>query len=319
LQIIPIFAENKECGLKLAAVDIGSNAIRLQITNVTQYEGKYNFKKLEYLRFPLRLGKDVFNQKQISEVNKRKFTELMRAFKILIDLYEVDDCMVCATSAMRESSNGREIAAWVKKEIGLKIQIIDGNREAELINKALYSYIDHKTYLHIDVGGGSTELNIYKKSQKTASRSFKIGSVRSMNEKISTSLWRKMKSFITDHLSLESQVICIGTGGNINKVLELSNPRKNKRFLELSKIKEIQKNLESYSYEERIHRLNLNQDRADVIIPATKIYAAAMEAANSEKMIIPDVGLKDGVMNYLFEKNIKRRKKTDPQLDASSG
>ncbi|MFC4872435.1 Ppx/GppA phosphatase family protein [Negadavirga shengliensis] len=294
--------------MKLAAVDIGSNAIRLQITNVIQYEGKYNFKKLEYLRFPLRLGKDVFNHKQISELNKRKFTELMRAFKILIDLYEVDDCMVCATSAMRESSNGKEIAEWVKNEIGLKIHIIDGNREAELINKALYSYIDNRTYLHIDVGGGSTELNIYKRSQKTASRSFKIGSVRSIDEKITASLWRKMKSFIIDNLSQEHHVICIGTGGNINKVFELSNPRKNKRFLELTKIKEIQEYLESFSYDERIHRLNLNEDRADVIIPATKIYTAAMEAANSKKMIVPDVGLKDGVMNFLFERNLNREK-----------
>jgi exopolyphosphatase/guanosine-5'-triphosphate,3'-diphosphate pyrophosphatase len=254
------------------------------------------------------LGKDVFIQKKISEKNKRKFTELMRAFKILIDLYEVDDFMVCATSAMRESSNGKEIAKWVKREIGMKIQIIDGNREAELIDKALYSYIDHKTYLHIDVGGGSTELNIYKKSKKTVSRSFKIGSVRTMDEKVPLSMWKKMKSFISTNLESETQVTCIGTGGNINKVFELSNPRKNKRFLELSKIKEILEYLESFSYDERIHRLNLNEDRADVIIPATKIYTAAMEAANSKKMIVPDVGLKDGVMNFLFERNLNREK-----------
>ena len=294
--------------LKLAAVDIGSNAIRLQITNVTHYEGNISFKKLEYLRFPLRLGMDVFNHQSISEKNRVKFIKLMKAFKLLIDLYEVDDFMVCATSAMRESINGRAIVEEVKKEIGLKIQVIDGNKEGELINLALWNYIDQKSYLHIDVGGGSTELNIYINRQKKASKSFKIGSVRALDDKIPLSVWKSMHKFISDHVSKKDKITCIGTGGNINKILELSKPSKSKRFLDKSKIIEIQKYLETYTYEERIKKLNLNPDRADVIIPASKIYLAAMDAAESKKMIVPDVGLKDGMMNVLYERNkIKER------------
>ncbi|QDH80117.1 phosphatase [Echinicola soli] len=289
--------------MKLAAVDIGSNAIRLQITHVTHHQEQINFKKLEYVRFPLRLGKDVFHTKKISEESREKFIKLMKAYKLLIDLYEVDDYMVCATSAMRESENGRTIAQEVKKDIGLKIQIIDGNREADLINIALWNYIDQKPYLHIDVGGGSTELNIYRNRQKTASRSFKIGSVRSLDHKESPKVWKAMKTFIQENIDKKHAITCIGTGGNINKVFELSKPRKNKRYLDFDKIKEVQAYLASFTFEERINVLNLNPDRADVVIPATTIYLTAMEAAHSRRMIVPDVGLKDGVMNVLYERN----------------
>lgn len=294
-------AKNKD-SVKLAAVDIGSNAIRLQITNVSFYQGSYTFKKIEYLRFPLRLGKDVFMNQEISSLNRQKFIKLMGAYKTLIDLYEVDHYMVCATSAMRESKNGEEIAQQVADEIGLSITIIDGDREAELIDRALWSYIDHKTYLHIDVGGGSTELNIYKKAEKIASNSFALGSVRTLNDDASLSMERELTQFISHYLQKEQSVTCIGTGGNINKIMELSKPRKNKRFLDLTTIKTIQNSLEGYSFEERMHLLNLNEDRADVIIPASKIYIMAMIAANATRMIVPDVGLKDGVMHHLFDK-----------------
>lgn len=295
--------------LKLAAVDIGSNAIRLQITHVTHYEGRTNFKKLEYLRFPLRLGLDVFHEQRISDKNKRKFVKLMKAFKLLIDLYEVDDYMACATSAMRESINGKDIVEEVKEDIGMKINIIDGNHEAELINLALGSIIDDKSYLHIDVGGGSTELNIYSNREKVATKSFKIGSVRALEEEIPTAVWNSMGKFIADHISQKDQVICIGTGGNINKIFELSKPVKNQRFLTIEKIKEVQNHLESFTIEERINKLNLNPDRADVIIPASKIYLAAMEASASKKMILPDLGLKDGIMQVLYRKNRNKKPK----------
>lgn len=289
--------------MKLAAVDIGSNAIRMQITTVNQYEGITNFKKLEYIRFPLRLGMDVFHQQKISEINRRKFVKLMKAFKILIDLYEVDDYMACATSAMRESINGKDIIAEVKDEIGLKITIIDGNREAELINKSLAKFIDEKIYLHIDVGGGSTELNIYKNRKKIATKSFQIGSVRALEDKVGKSVSNAIQTFIKKHLDHNSGVIAIGTGGNINKIFELSLPRKNKRYLDIQKIEEVLGFLASMSFEERVHKLNLNTDRADVIIPAGAIYLSAMKAANCKRMIVPDLGLKDGIMQVLFERN----------------
>ncbi|MGY6521154.1 MAG: Ppx/GppA phosphatase family protein [Mongoliitalea sp.] len=300
--------------MRLAAVDIGSNAIRLQITNVTHFEGQINFKKLEYLRFPLRLGIDVFHTKRISDINRRKFVKLMKAFKLLIDLYEVDDYMVCATSAMRESENGRDIAHEVKEDIGLKIQIIDGNQEAEMINLALKSYLDEQAYLHIDVGGGSTELNIYKNKQKVAAKSFKIGSVRAMEDIVHPSTWKHMKDFIHEHIQAKDKVVSIGTGGNIAKIFELSNPRKNKEFLTVKKIEEIQQYLASFSFEERVNKLNLNHDRADVIIPASTIYLSAMKAAASSKMLVPDVGLKDGLMQVLYEKNQKKLNTQKPVI-----
>lgn len=289
--------------MKLAAVDIGSNAIRLQVTNVSIYNNKTNFKKIEYVRFPLRLGKDVFHHHRISEANKKKFIKLMQAFKLLVDLYEVEDYMVCATSAMREAENGEEIVKEVRDRLGLHIQIIDGDREADLINVALWNYIDHKTYLHIDVGGGSTELNIYKKANKQASKSFRLGSVRTLDQESSPLVWDSMEAFIKENLPKKEQITCIGTGGNINKIFELSKPGKQKRFLDEAKIREVLEYLESFSYDERINILNLNPDRADVIIPAAKIYLAAMNAAHAKKMIVPDVGLKDGVITLLYERN----------------
>lgn len=287
--------------VKLAAVDIGSNAIRLQITNVFFNEGNYTLKKIEYLRFPLRLGKDVFIHQEISASNRAKFVKLMGAYKTLIDLYEVDHYMACATSAMRESKNGEDIAQQVATEIGLSITIIDGDREAELIDRALWSYIDHKTYLHIDVGGGSTELNIYKRSKKIASKSFPVGSVRTLSDNVYLLIEKELTEFISYFLHKEPSVTCIGTGGNINKIMELSKPRKNKKFLDVATIKDVQLVLAGYSLDERVHLLNLNEDRADVIIPASKIYLTAMKAANAHRMIVPDVGLKDGIMHHLID------------------
>lgn len=295
--------------MKLAAVDIGSNAIRLQITNVLSHEGKITFKKVEYVRFPLRLGHDVFGTKKISPGNEAKFLKLMHAFKILIDLYEVDNLMICATSAMREAKNGEEIAAKVQNEIGLKIGIIDGNKEAELINKAISAYIDDKTYLHIDVGGGSTELNLYYKKEKINARSFKIGSVRRLEHFDSPVIWKNMEAWLRENVRKEYGVITsIGTGGNINKIFELAKTKINKA-LSIRKIEEIRQFLSQYSYEERVNILQLNSDRADVILPASDIYLSVMKTANSKSIIVPDVGLKDGMMQSLYEKTLKKQKK----------
>lgn len=294
--------------MKLAAIDIGSNAVRLQVTQVHYFRGKYSFKKLEYLRFPLRLGKDVFLRKEISQENKTKFKELMKAFKILINLYGVDHYMACATSAMRESENGKEIVTEVRSQLGLKIRIINGNTEAALINKSLGNHIDHKAYLHVDVGGGSTELNVYKKGGKVATKSFKIGSVRTLDQALPEPVLRQIRTFITTHLSLEKTVTGIGTGGNINKIFELARIPKKGSFLDVQKIRETLLLLESLSSEERINLLHLNEDRADVIIPATKIYLFALDAAKIQKIKVPDLGLKDGMLLELFEKNRGKEK-----------
>jgi exopolyphosphatase / guanosine-5'-triphosphate,3'-diphosphate pyrophosphatase len=290
--------------LKFAAIDIGSNAIRMQVSNVNEFKGEYVFKKLEYVRFPLRLGKDVFTTKSISPANEERFVKLMQAFKILLDLYEVDDYFACATSAMRESKNGDAIVKRVKNELNLKIHVIDGNKEAELINKSILAYLDEKCYLHIDVGGGSTELNIYMNKQKMTSKSFKLGSVRRMEHHDSPAVWKSIQQWVEEHIKGRyGNVIAVGTGGNINKIAEIGGKKPGKT-ISLARILNVQQILQAMTYEERMYQLQLNPDRADVILPASDIYISVMKWANSKRMLVPDVGLKDGLMLSLFEKHL---------------
>ena len=289
--------------MKLAAIDIGSNAIRFQISTVLNNQGKISFKKLEYIRFPLRLGHDVFIRQRISTKSEAKFLKLMKAFSLLIDLYEVQDYMICATSAMRESTNGQALAEKVKKETNLRIEIIDGEKEAEMINDSLTLFINDKENLHIDVGGGSTELNLYQHGMKVASRSFKIGSVRKLENREAPESWQEMKDWVQTHVKGKLRhIVAIGTGGNINKIFELAE-KKSGYTLSLKKIEQIATFLKGYSITERINVLRLNPDRADVIIPAAEIYIAVMKWAGAKKMKVPAVGLKDGIIKALYEKN----------------
>lgn len=292
--------------MKLAAIDIGSNAIRMQVTNVIEYDGQVTFKKLEYVRFPLRLGHDVFTSGKISERNCERFVKLMRAFKLLIELYEVDASMACATSAMRESENGWELKERAKEETGLEIQVIDGDREAELTNRAILTHISDMPHLHIDVGGGSTELNLYINHEKVASRSFKLGSVRRLDHRDSPEVWEQMKQWIAAHIPPKAgKVTALGTGGNISKIFELSGTKKGKK-LSIEKAEEVVDRLQQMTLEERIFRLQLNPDRADVIIPASEIYLEAMRAAHAKYIVVPDVGLKDGIMHFLYQQTRQR-------------
>lgn len=301
--------------MKLGAVDIGSNAIRFQVTSVLEHEKTISFKKLEYVRFPLRLGQDVFNNSEISTEKEAKFIKLMQTFKNLFDLYEVDDYIICATSAMRESRNGRDIAYKVKFLLGVDIQIIDGDKEAELINKVLFSELDENSYIHIDVGGGSTEINIFENKKKIATHSFKIGSVRRLSGLDTEEEWEHMKKWIEKNVQhVTKPVIAIGTGGNIGKIYELANPGKTKgaakQVISLHKMEEIREFILQHDYDDRINVLMLNPDRADVIIPASDIYISAMKFAKATKMQVPEVGLKDGLMLMLYEKNKKHKGKS---------
>nr|WKN38439.1 phosphatase [Tunicatimonas sp. TK19036] len=296
--------------MRLAAIDIGSNAIRLQVTNILDYQNSIIFKKQEYVRFPLRLGQDVFEVTEenpthrIGAERSAKFMKLMQAFKLLIDLYEVDDYMACATSAMREAENGMELVSQVKDEFGLDIQIIDGDQEAEILNNALRSFLGDGAYLHIDVGGGSTELNIYMNQEKILARSFPIGSVRRLNTRVSLEqVWGEMQKWIRTNVKKQyGKVTAIGTGGNINKIFDLANKKVGKT-ISLNKVIAIRDFVAGHTLEERINKLQLNPDRADVIIPASDIYISAMKWAKATKIVVPDVGLKDGVMQMLFERH----------------
>ena len=294
--------------MKLAAIDIGSNAIRFQVSTVLDSSPTLLFKKLEYVRFPLRLGHDVFTTGRISDKSIDKFKKLMTAFKLLVDLYEVDDYMFCATSAMRESENGLALAQQVASELGVTIHIIDGNREAELINRAIHSFLTEKTYLHIDVGGGSTELNLYVKGKKIKTRSFKIGSVRVLERNDSPAMWEDMEHWVKEHIKKSfGKVTAVGTGGNISKIFELAKMKPGKT-ISLQKVKDIRDMIEGFSLEERIYKLQMNPDRADVIVPASGIYIQVMEWANASSILVPEVGLKDGIMMYLYEKNVSQKK-----------
>ncbi|HEY5917475.1 MAG TPA: phosphatase [Chryseolinea sp.] len=294
--------------MKLAAIDIGSNAIRFQVSTVLDNAPSLVFKKLEYIRFPLRLGHDVFSTGRISDKSVGKFKKLMKAFRLLIELYEVSDYMFCATSAIRESENGAELVSEVFNELGVTIHIIDGNREAELINRAISSYLTQKTYLHIDVGGGSTELNLYVKGNKIKTRSFKIGSVRVLEHNDSPVMWEDMEHWVKANIKKEyGKVTAVGTGGNISKIFELAKRRPG-GTISIKRVRDILAMIKEHSLEDRIYKLQMNPDRADVIIPATDIYLKVMEWARAQSILVPEVGLKDGVMLYLYEQHLNQPK-----------
>ncbi len=292
--------------MKLAAVDIGSNAIRFQISTVLDKGPRVLFKKLEYVRFPLRLGHDVFSTNRISDKSIEKFVKLMKTYKLLIELYEADDYMFCATSAMRESENGEELARRVYEELGVTINIISGHEEADMVNKAIASYLSDQSYIHIDVGGGSTELNLYVDGKKTKTRSFKIGSVRVLEHTDSPVMWNDMELWVKKNIDKTSgKITAVGTGGNISKIFELAKVKPGKS-LTLKKIRSTMEMIKSKTLDQRIYELQMNPDRADVIVPASDIYMKVMEWAKSPEMIVPEVGLKDGILLYLLEKNRKQ-------------
>ena len=287
--------------MKLAAIDIGSNAVRLQITRVLEYGNMITFKKLEYVRFPLRLGHDVFSSGSISPYNEERFFKLMTAYKNLIDLYEVDAYLGCATSAMRESTNGREIIQKAKEQLNLEIDIITGEEEAEMINRVILQGLDHDRYIHIDVGGGSTELNIYEHHEKVYAHSFKLGSVRSLEGRDQKTNWDQIREWVTTYgVKKGKRITAIGTGGNINKLFELSNPEKGTQKMSLDTLMRTQDVLKNLSITDRLNKLQLNPDRADVIIPAADIYIEVMRSAKAKHILVPDVGLKDGINYYLY-------------------
>ncbi len=296
--------------MKFAAIDIGSNAARLQISSVLENDGVISFKRIEYVRFALRLGHDVFIDGVISPDSEVRIFKLLHAYKLLMDLHEVKDYSICATSAMREASNAPDIITRIHKILDMKINVIDGSREAELINDVVVQSLHpKKNYLHIDVGGGSTELNIYRNRQKLASKSFKIGSVRLLEGKEKEGDWEKMQKWITQQkMDIPGQMIAVGTGGNISKLYNISEKVNESKMMQFTELQRISDYVASFTYEERVHKLRLNTDRADVIVPAASIYLAAMKTAGCEEIFVPDLGLKDGIIQLLYDRYLQRKK-----------
>jgi exopolyphosphatase/guanosine-5'-triphosphate,3'-diphosphate pyrophosphatase len=296
--------------MKFAAIDIGSNAARLQISSVLENDGVISFKRIEYVRFALRLGHDVFGDGSISPESEVRIFKLLHAYKLLMDLHEVKDYAICATSAMREASNSAEIITRIHKILDMKIQLIDGIREAELINDVVVQSLHpKKNYLHIDVGGGSTELNIYRHREKLASKSFKIGSVRLLEGTEKEGDWEKMRNWITQQKELISgEIEAIGTGGNIAKLFNLSKPGTDEKSMTFDALFEMAAYVGSFSFEDRVNKLRLNTDRADVILPAASIYLTAMELGGCKTILVPDLGLKDGILQMLYDRYLNRKK-----------
>ena len=286
---------------KYAAIDIGSNAIRLLITNVIEEEGKAAiFRKNALLRMPIRLGQDVFINDHISVTTVGKMIDTMDAFKKIMKIHGVERYKACATSAMREAHNGEEVARTIKDNTGVAIHIIDGEMEARIIASTdLQGYLQaHRHYLYVDVGGGSTEFSFYSLGKKKQSKSFKIGTVRLLNNKVSTAEWETVERWIAKKAKKYDPIDLIGSGGNINTIFKLSGEKRGKplSFLYLSKFYE---ELNQKSIDERIVDLGLNTDRADVITYAAKIYLMTMKCSGAKHIYVPKIGLADGIVKML--------------------
>ena len=293
---------------KFAAIDIGSNAIRLLVSNVIiTKDTAPQFKKSALVRVPIRLGADSFVEGTISEKNIDRMINAIKAFKLLMNVHGVENYKACATSAMREASNGQKIAEKIHQKTGIKINIISGKEEAEIISSTdLHELISgDKSYLYVDVGGGSTEFTIFSKGKIIISKSFKIGTVRILNntKEQNKDAFKKVENWIKDNTEGYRKISLIGSGGNINKLFKMSGR------IEGAPISYIYLNaqyqfLKNMSYSDRITELSLNPDRADVIIPATKIYLSAMKWSGARKIYVPKIGLADGIIKNLFYKKI---------------
>lgn len=293
--------------MRYAAIDIGSNAVRLLIADITENNTSVSFKKNTLVRVPLRLGDDAFLDHYLSERKSTDLLKTMAAFRNLMDVYKVTDYMAFATSAMREAKNGLEIADQIKTAANIDLEIINGQKEAKIIYSShIEQNIDKsKNYLYIDVGGGSTELSLFSGGELWASKSFNIGTIRMLDNQDTEESWNDMKDFLRENTRPFKAISGIGTGGNINKLYKMAD-EKDKTPLSFGKLKSLYTYLTSFSLKDRINVLGLNQDRADVIIPACEIYMTVMKVANIKNMYVPTVGLVDGIIQTLIEKNFTK-------------
>ena len=290
--------------MRYAAIDIGSNAVRLLIADIIQNDKAVSFKKNTLIRVPLRLGDDAFLEKEISPKKTEELIKTMMAFRHLIDVYKVSDYMACATSAMREAKNGNNIVRQIKEKAGIVLEIVEGQREANIIYS---SHIEQtlerkKNYLYIDVGGGSTELSVFSEGELIASRSFNLGAIRILDNQDKDETWADMKDWVKDKAQVFKNLSGIGTGGNINKLFRMADGKEDAP-LTFAKLRSLYLYLNSFSLKDRINILGLNQDRADVIIPAAEIYLALMKWGGVKQIFVPRVGLVDGIIQLLIDKN----------------
>jgi exopolyphosphatase/guanosine-5'-triphosphate,3'-diphosphate pyrophosphatase len=292
---------------KFAAIDIGSNAIRILIANIIQTDHGVVFQKNSLIRSPVRLGEDSFTLGEISPKSLKRFVKTMKAFKLLMNIHGVSNYKAYATSALREANNSSHVINIVKKKAGIKVEIIDGIKEAEIIsNSKISEFINtQKTFLFVDVGGGSTEFTIINEGIHITSKSFKIGTVRLINNLVDDRVWIGIENWLKKNSKKFQKITLMGSGGNINKLFKLSNIKEGKPLSKI-KLSQLFKLLEELNYEERVLKFDLNPDRADVIVPAARIYLKALEWSGGQKIYVPRFGLSDGMIKYMH-KNLKNR------------
>ncbi|TWR26270.1 exopolyphosphatase [Mucilaginibacter achroorhodeus] len=290
--------------MRYAAIDVGSNAVRLLIAEIIENNGSVSFKKNTLIRVPVRLGDDAFLAKNLSDRKTDDLVKSLVAFRNLMDVYRVSDYMACGTSAMREAQNGAEVVQRIKDQANIDLQIVHGEAEAKIIyaSHAELNIDKTKNYLYIDVGGGSTELSLFSNGELVASQSFNLGTIRILDNQDRDETWNEMKDFIREHTRAYKNIFGIGTGGNINKLYRLSQ-EKDGVPMSYVKLRALYNYLNSFSLKDRINVLGLNQDRADVIIPACEIYLTVLKCANIKTIYVPTVGMVDGIIQTLIEKN----------------
>lgn len=291
---------------KYAAIDVGSNAMRLLVSNIVEQEGKETqFNKSSLVRVPVRLGQDAFTVGEISEENIERMIDAMKAYKLLMKVHRVEKYMACATSAMREAYNGKEVVELIEQEAGIRIEIIDGKKEAAIIASTDLHHIlkDDKTYLYVDVGGGSTEFSLFANGKIVASRSFKNGTVRLLNNMVNDVVWHEIERWVKEVVEPYESITLIGSGGNINKLFKMSGKLQEKP-LSYFYVNSQYQFLNSLTYEQRIAELGLNPDRADVIIHAVRIYLNAMKWSGARDIYVPKIGLSDGIVKAMYHGRI---------------
>ncbi|NHM07484.1 exopolyphosphatase [Flavobacterium sp. CYK-4] len=287
---------------KYAAIDIGSNAMRLLVANVVEEQGQpTHFSKSALVRLPIRLGQDSFTMGEISQENISRMVDAMKAYKLLMKIHKVEKYTALATSAMREADNREEVIRIIEEQADIKIEIIDGKTEAAIIASTDLHHLlqTENTYLYVDVGGGSTEFSLFSDSKMIASKSFKIGTVRLLNEMVNEAVWEEIAIWIKTHTKEFQDVILIGSGGNINKLFKMSGKQQDKP-LSYQYVLKRYNFLNAMTYEQRVSELGLNPDRADVIVLATKIYLNAMKWSGAKRIFVPKIGLSDGIIKAMY-------------------
>lgn len=298
--------ENETRKTNYAAIDIGSNAVRLLIKEIKEEQGNAHFSKVLMLRVPLRLGFDVFDIGKISEKKEKNMIRLMKAFRHLMKIYDVKHCRACATSAMRDAKNGMDIIKQIEKKTGVHIDIIDGQEEAKIIyNNHVEHMEDQKgNYMYVDVGGGSTEINLLSEGQLVCSRPYNIGTVRMLNNAVKDSEWERLKNDLAELAKSYPQTNIIGSGGNINKLYRLADKKNKKKMtMQVSVLQELHTRLKALSLEERMEQFGMKPDRADVIIPAGEIFLTIANIIGASYIHVPVIGLSDGIIDELYLQN----------------